>query len=828
MARSAAPAQPARVTPRLGGHGRSPFPRIVRRRPGLRGVVLAASALLVVGLSFAISANVADHLRASATDSAVGNIEAIVRGYVDPILTSGSLDLDADVEPDVAAQLERLVVAGDMRLVNIWTRDGRVMYSTDPTMRGARLGIDHELAEALLGETVAEFGTATDEQGASDRLPAQLLEIYSPIRGNADGPAIGVFEVYLDAQPIEERVDLTARDVFVIGLVAGAFLLGLLWLAFAGAARRLGIQNDRLGRLNDRLRSVSDDLRQREARFRSLVQNSSDAVAVLSADGAVTYESDAVARVLGHDPRERIGARFDAQVHPDDRARLATFVDGLLRLGPAPSGAHAVTLRLGHADGTWRWVEAIGQNLLADDAVGGLVLNYRDVTDRTRLEEQLRHEAFHDPLTGLANRALFSDRVAHALMRRRRPDDRAAVLFIDLDDFKVVNDSLGHAAGDLLLTAVAERLRACLRGQDTAARLGGDEFGVLLEDSGEQEASEVAARLLAALGQPFTLEARQVFAQASIGIAMQPLGFAPGSATTPDELLRNADAAMYTAKARGKARFEFFQAEMHVEAMRRLDLRSRLDAALADGAFILRYQPVVDLASGRTVGCEALVRWRQDDGSLLGPADFIPVAEDSGFIVPLGRWVLEQACRDGVTWQGTGRRGASIAVNVASRQLREPGFAATVAAVLAKTRLPAGRLVLEITESTLLHEGDETAQAIEDLKRQGVRIALDDFGTGYSSLSHLRRFPIDVLKIDRSFVQHVDGPERDERALVRSIIRMAQALRLETVAEGIERRAQHEQLHAMGADLGQGYLYARPIELAELMGLEVDRSRLVS
>jgi len=590
----------------------------------------------------------------------------------------------------------------------------------------------------------------------------------------------------------------------------------------------MAIQNERLGRLNSRLRAVSDDLRQREARFRSLVQNSSDAVAVLTANGSVTYESDAVARVLGHDPRGRLDTRFDAQVHPEDQARLATFIDGLLRLGPTAGGAHAVTLRLGHADGSWRWVEAIGQNLLADDAVGGLVLNYRDVTDRTRLEEQLRHEAFHDPLTGLANRALFADRVAHALTRRRRPDDRAAVLFIDLDDFKVVNDSLGHAAGDSLLTAVAERLRACLRGADTAARLGGDEFGVLLEDSGEHEATEIADRVLAALRQPFTLEARQVYAQASIGIAMQPLGISAGSATTPDELLRNADAAMYTAKARGKARFEFFQAEMHADAMRRLDLRGRLDAALTDGAFTLRYQPVVDLATGRTVGCEALVRWRQDDGSLLSPADFIPIAEESGFIVPLGQWVLAQACRDAVEWQGTGRSAASVAVNVASRQLREPGFAAAVAAVLADSRLPAGRLVVEITESTLLHEGGETAAAIEDLKRQGVRIALDDFGTGYSSLSHLRSFPIDVLKIDRSFVQHVDGPERDERALVRSIIRMAQALRLETVAEGIERAAQHEQLRAMGADLGQGYLYARPIELADLMLLEVDRTRLVS
>jgi diguanylate cyclase (GGDEF)-like protein len=406
--------------------------------------------------------------------------------------------------------------------------------------------------------------------------------------------------------------------------------------------------------------------------------------------------------------------------------------------------------------------------------------------------------------------------------------DQVAVLFLDLDDFKVVNDSLGHAAGDELLSAVAERIRACLRRQDTPARLGGDEFGILVEETDAEAAGQVAERILAALRQPFALDSRQLFAQASIGIAMGSGQRKPGDGDTAEELLRNADAAMYTAKSRGKGRFEFYEVRMHASALKRLELRGRMEASLAAGEFVLHYQPIVELVSGEVAGVEALVRWRQPDGRLALPEEFIPLAEETGLIGPLGTWVLEESCRQAAEWRATARpRSLSMAVNVSSRQLQDPEFVTTVARTLATTGLPASELVLELTESALLDEGEVTTTAIASLKSHGVRISLDDFGTGYSSLSHLRRFPIDVLKIDRSFVNGIDRGEEGERTLVRSIIRLAHSLKLETVAEGVERTEQIAPLRALQVRYVQGFLFARPMEARAILRLLHERARLV-
>ncbi len=781
-----------------------------RWRPGLRGWVLLGSATVVFGLAFQIAGSAADHLRDASRQAATANAESIVRSYVDPILDESTLDLGSAPNPDVQEQLTRLVAGREMRRVNVWTRDGRVMYSTEESLRAVRMDIDSQLASAFAGTSQAYFGRSGTPDDGETTLPERHLHIYVPIRGTSDGNPIGVFEIYMDAAPIEEAVSQIRDDVFLFSLGAGAILLALLWLAFHGASRLLASQNRRLTSMNTTLNQLADDLRQREARFRSLVQNSSDVVVVITSDGLVSYESDGVRRVLGHDPSEAVGRRFDERVHPEEVGWIRSLFAGLVgRRG----GEQTTELRLRHADGSWRWVEAIGQNLTHEPAVGGVVLNFRDITDRKRLEDQLQHEAFHDPLTGLANRALFSDRVTHALTRiRRNASERLAVLFVDLDEFKLVNDSLGHAAGDELLTAVAERIRACLRRQDTAARLGGDEFGILLEEADGSLAAEIAERILDALRQPFALEARQLFVQASIGVALSGES-SDGPAESADELLRNADAAMYTAKSRGKGRHEFFESQMHTSALRRLELREQLEASLERGDFLIHYQPVVELVSGAVVGAEALVRWRQPDGRVAPPAEFVPLAEETGLILALGQHVLDSACREAAGWtRSLPDQSLSIAVNVSSRQLQESGFASGVAATLARSGLSPDLLVLELTESALLDDGQVTSDSITQVKALGVRLALDDFGTGYSSLSHLRRFPIDILKIDRSFVDGIDGGEQGERTLVRSIIRLAHSLKLETVAEGVERAEQLVQLRALGARLGQGFYFARPME----------------
>jgi diguanylate cyclase (GGDEF)-like protein len=433
------------------------------------------------------------------------------------------------------------------------------------------------------------------------------------------------------------------------------------------------------------------------------------------------------------------------------------------------------------------------------------------VTDHQTREKM--HEAYHDSLTGLASRALFMERLEHGLARAGRQRTQLAVLFIDLDRFKMVNDSLGHAAGDALLIGVADRLRSCLRATDTAARFGGDEFAVVLEDLGEQEqAVTIARRIIDVLQAPFVVHGKEVFVNGSIGITFNSKGGSSG-----EDLMRSADLAMYQAKKNGKARYEIFEPAMQARLVRTLDLETHLRRAVERDEFVLHYQPIVELANGRINGVEALVRWRHPDRGVVPPMKFVPLAEETGLIVPIGLWVLHEACRRAGGWNADrcGQPPMTLSVNLSARQLQQPDLPGVVARILLETGLDPACLVLEITESLLLHDTDATMARLQQLKALGLRLAIDDFGTGYSSLAYLRRFPIDIIKIDKSFVEEIaDGP--DASALARAIVQLGQTLRLVTVAEGIEAADQLAELRSSGCQLGQGYYFAKPLERDEL------------
>jgi diguanylate cyclase (GGDEF)-like protein len=435
------------------------------------------------------------------------------------------------------------------------------------------------------------------------------------------------------------------------------------------------------------------------------------------------------------------------------------------------------------------------------------VLNCRDVSERKAFEEQLAHQAFHDPVTKLANRALFSDRVEHALMRTQRGVHEIAVMFIDLDDFKTVNDSLGHAAGDEVLQEVGRRLKIAVRPGDTVARFGGDEFAVLLDGvSGSSDAADAAARILRALDLPIEIEGKNVFPRASVGICLVGEDL---EAPEASELLRNADVAMYMAKRDSKGSYRVFEPTMHERVVERLELRSDLQHALTMDQLELHYQPVVRLVDREILGVEALVRWNHPTRGTIPPIQFIPVAEETGLIIPMGRWILETACREGARLRETFPRteGLTMSVNLSVRQLQSETLVADVRQALEVTGLPAAALVLEITESLMLTDTDFAMMQLHELKALGIRLAMDDFGTGYSSLSYLSRFPVDILKMDRSFV----GAE-DNSTLTSAIIALGTSLSLEVVAEGIELPEQASSLEELGCELGQGFLFARPMD----------------
>jgi diguanylate cyclase (GGDEF)-like protein/PAS domain S-box-containing protein len=763
--------------------------------PSIEVTVLMVAGGLVLATALAVSANATSHLEEGATAEAVSAVGAVVHAYVDPLL---SVDLlgspDAATAASVNRQLELLTGSGTILRIKVWSRDGTVLFSDLPALRGRTFEIEADLAEALEGHVEAEISEAeADENVFEQGIASKLLEIYLPIAREGQEP-VGAYEVYQDATELEGLLTTARRDVFMIVGGIGLVLLVSLYLAFHGANRLVA--------------ELSGRLRRSETRFRSMVQNSSDLIILLDRDGRMRFVSPAITRILGGTATKRTDHAVAELVHDED----VEWIDALIeRLAATPGSVSGGEVRLRHVDGRWRWVELVGTSLLHDPDVRGIVLNCRDVTERRALEEQLRHQAFHDPLTNLANRPLLVDRIEHELEGRPLESQAmTAVLLMDLDDFKTVNDSLGHAAGDELLAAIADRVRTTLRGRDTAARIGGDEFGILVRTGERREVEAIAERILAAVREPLTIGDHQLTVAASMGIA-----FAIGPQATADELLRSADVAMYMAKARGKGRSVVFESSMHDAAIRRLRLKADLEHGLEAGQFHLLYQPIVELASGAPVGLEALLRWDHPSW-MIGPAEFVPFAEETGMIIPLGRWVLEEACRHAVDLdRNPAGRGLDVSVNVSAVQLARPGFADDVARILHATGLDPSRLVLELTESVLLDRDGVAVASLGKLRELGIRLAIDDFGTGYSSLSYLRELPIDILKIDLSFVAALDS-SREAPAVVRSIIRLAGTLGLRTVAEGIERPEQAGRLRTLGADYGQGYHFARPLSAEEL------------
>ena len=547
--------------------------------------------------------------------------------------------------------------------------------------------------------------------------------------------------------------------------------------------------------------------RNSETYFRTLVQNTSDVILIIDEQDRVHYASPSAVPVLGGDP---VGSSLHDVIYATDRARLTDLL-AALRAGRGPH--EGIDFRGPDRRRTEVTLELHCSDLRTDQTVAGLVITLRDVTERRRLERELTHQAFHDSLTGLANRKLYADRLEHALARGSRDGSVVGVLFIDLDDFKIVNDTLGHAVGDHLLMAVADRISGALRADDTAARLGGDEFAALIENVQDPGAvEETAERILAALAEPIMVDGGALTAVASIGITTTP------EADTADALLRQADLALYVAKGAGKNQWRRYQSHLHGAMVERLELRSALDHAVNEGHFLLQYQPIVDLVTDDAVGFEALVRWHHPVRGVIAPDQFIEVAEESGLIVPMGRWVLDQALHTVAQWRRILPRSRQpyVSVNVSVRQFRQSGFVEQVKASLDYAGVPPRALMLEITETLLMGDDEQIWADLAALQEFGVRIAIDDFGTGYSSLSYLRQRPIDVVKIDKTFIDDMIGSEQ-QLALVAGIVSLAQTLNLTVIAEGIEDATHRQMLAELGCPLGQGYYYSAPLDPTEAL-----------
>jgi diguanylate cyclase (GGDEF)-like protein len=654
----------------------------------------------------------------------------------------------------------------------------------------------HRLADAQADPWAEQFSSEADEYSGAVRDMLVALtsgDTESAEQIDEDRVDPGFEAVLATAETIVERQHHSADRSERISTALMWLSLGATTAGFAGALyTMLGARDQRR---ESRLRAETDQ------RLRSFVEGSADVITVVTGHRSLTVMNP----TLGVFERFSSGSKAD-QVSDLLPAREFARWELLDKRLLVDGGQARIEVTLEAPDASVAHVEGHG-SLLASDPTQRVWV-WRDVTARKELETQLNFQAFHDSLTGVANRSLLQDRVEHALDLAKRSHQPVSVLFCDLDDFKTVNDSLGHGQGDELLKVVTRRLQTCIRHSDTVARLGGDEFAILLEGTNIETASALAERIVGVVGYEVVLDERSVFPSISVGIATAMPGM------TTEDLLRNADLAMYTAKQSGKGRYAVYQDQMHQTTSGVLSLQADLRTALEQGQFSLHYQPTVDLSDGGVDGVEALIRWHHPVHGNIPPDQFIPIAEASGMIVAIGRWVLHEACRAAVKLQDQQSRPLLMAVNLSPQQLRDPSIIDTVKTALSDTGLQPDHLVLEVTEGTLL-DNSNAVQRLHELRSLGVLIAIDDFGTGYTSISYLQSLPISILKIDRSFVTGDTLAPSERHAFLHAIIGLAKSLNLQTVAEGIETVDQFHQLTQAGCDTGQGYLWSPATPLPE-------------
>jgi diguanylate cyclase (GGDEF)-like protein/PAS domain S-box-containing protein len=651
------------------------------------------------------------------------------------------------------------------------------------------------------GRTWQRAAAAQRAQARAEGSPAPSAEsaaLFDTFRVRGSALQVSLLQTETSTQA-EMRAAERSRAV-AFDAAGGVLVLLVAAFAFLLLQRQRSLQREA---------QAARSLHESDEKLRALVAASPIATFALDLEGNVQMYNPAAEQVFGRDETAVAGRRAPVWAEESTAIRLTSRVRG----GEAVEGVET----------SWWTREGVVRDVSVSAAplhdvngqVEGLMVAAVDITERKQFEQQLQRQAFHDALTELPNRALYLDRLQHALAVRSRSPHSIAVLFLDLDGFKVVNDSLGHAAGDLLLMEIAGRLRSTVRPEDTVARFGGDEFAVLLENVHDpDDAALIAERAIRIVRQPCLLDGQEVVVTVSVGIAFSP---EDERDREPGDLLRDADIALYRAKAAGKARAVAFEASMSQQANDRLSLQGDLRRAIERGELRLVYQPIVDLKTGALRGTEALLRWHHATRGLIPPTAFIPLAEESGLIHPIGRWLLTKACRQARTWQDRFGHddGFTMSVNVSVRELAQPGLCAQVRQALRDTGLDARALQLEITESTLMEEAGPAMAAIDDLKALGVRLALDDFGTGYSSLSYLRRFPVDTLKLDQSFIVAVDHDE-GATAIVEAVATLAHAQGMVVTAEGIETVEHLHRVRALHCDYGQGYYFSRPLAPDEL------------